>query len=199
MKRLAVAAAIALASACDLGPQTPGPHIDALKTNSADTEAMAQLAIIGRPAVAPMLTAVEENGALRKPVLTTLAVAGEPCWPAMVDFFDQCKSDDLRADILEVFAQKRWKGVVRKLSNRIEHATMGAYVYNTIVRILEAQNPPPDPWASGTLDPAKKAEFDRWVGQNIRTMVELELRNSQYAKSDLEKVKRMMEEEYQRW
>ncbi|HLG42890.1 MAG TPA: hypothetical protein VI643_05955 [Planctomycetota bacterium] len=199
MKRLAFAGLIAFASACDLGPQTPGPHIEALKTNPTDTESMAQLAIIGRPAVAPMLAAMEEHGGLRKPVLTTLAVAGEPCWPAMVDYFDQCQSDDLRADILEVFAQKRWKGVVRKLSNRIEHASMGPYVYNTIVRILEAQNPPPDPWASGALDPVKKAEFDRWVGQNIRTMVELELRNSLYARSELEKVKRLMEEEYQRW
>ena len=201
MSSRATAALFAAAwlAGCELPSYSPDPFVEKLKSNPTDIEAMATLAIIGRPSVAPLLAALEEGASIRKAALTTLSVAGEPCWPAMMDYFDLGKDDEVKLDILEVFAAHRWQGVLRKLSDRVEHPTLGSYVYNTIVRIAGAPSAPPDPWVDGKIDPAKKAEFDRWVGRQASVMSALELRSTLYGRSELEKVKKLIEEEYQRW
>lgn len=201
MKAAALSAGLlALTAACELPTESPGPYVDQLKANPADLNAMANLAILGHLSVQPLLKAVEEQPALRGAALTVLSVGGEPCWSAMADYLDHGERQEIKLDLLEVAARNRWKGALRKLSGRIDHKSLGPWVYDAIVRIVGADQAPPDnPWVGGELDAVKRAEFDRWVGKNVRTLVDLNLRTTRFSRSDLDKVLKQVGDEFQRW
>jgi hypothetical protein len=200
IRRLAAAVALVAAAGCNLPSESPDPYVDKLKANPTDTNSIANLAILGRSSVAPLLAALEEQPALRAAAMTALAVGGEPCWPAMVDYLDQGARDEIKLDLLEIAASHRWKGALRKLAGRIDHPSLGPWVYEAIARIVGTDSTPPEnPWVGGQLDSVKRAEFDRWVGKNVRTLVDLDLRASLYSRTDLDKVQKLVENEFTRW
>lgn len=194
------AALLAFAAACEIPTESPGPYVEKLKANPADLSAMANLAILGRVSVQPLLEAVEEMPALHAAALTVCSVGGEPCWPAMADYLDHGGRWEVKLGLLEVAAQNRWKGALRKLAGRVDGEPLGPFVCDAIIRIVGPEGSAPEnPWTGGQLDPIKRAEFDRWVGKNVRTLVDLNLRTTRFSRTDLDKVLKQVEEEFQRW
>lgn len=191
-----------LPAACNLKLGDPTAQVQRLVANPADTDAMADLAVLGSPSVDPLLAALEDSGLrpeLRRAACATLAVAGEPCAGKMIEYLDRTRHEGMQDAILEVMAKGRWMAAVRKLTDRIGHDALGRKAYGALARILAGEEIPRDPWASGNPDVEAVAEWNRWVGMNAPRLIKIGLGGSRFGRSEKEAVRERIQAELPGW